>query len=187
MTAAAFRAAKGAGLEYLADIVRHGLFVSQGHRDDVSVALVLEKSRDYSRVVELQGARLGELGGFSESALLNVIAEALAVAENLGKEESVTDDRGVRVTTRSFESLVRERAETGAVYLLDGDGTDVRSVEFPENPVFVLTDHTPMPKNTYKSMARQGVEKLSLGPSMLHAAQCLTIVLNELDRQRITR
>ena len=58
MTEAAFRAAKGAGLEYLADIVRHGLFVSQGHRDDVSVALVLEKSRDYSRVVELQGAPL---------------------------------------------------------------------------------------------------------------------------------
>ena len=83
----------------------------------------------------------------------------------------------------SFEHLVKSRAEEQLVYVLDTSGQDIRSEQLPEDVVFVMTDHTPMPKNTYKSMARQGVRKLSLGPIMLHAAQCVTIIHNELDRQ----
>ncbi|MGV0033836.1 MAG: hypothetical protein ACNYPE_02355 [Candidatus Azotimanducaceae bacterium WSBS_2022_MAG_OTU7] len=41
----------GAGVEYLADIVRHAIFVSQGHREDTKITLVLEKSQFFSRVV----------------------------------------------------------------------------------------------------------------------------------------
>ena len=173
----------GVGVEYLADIVRHAIFVSQGHREDTKVTLVLEKSQFYSRVVELDGAILGSLPDLHERAFLQVISDSLRVAASLEKNESVCDERGIRVTATSFEQLVKSRAEEQVVYVLESSGQDIRSEQFPEDVVFVMTDHTPMPKNSYKSMARQGVRKLSLGPLMLHAAQCVTIIHNELDRQ----
>jgi tRNA (pseudouridine54-N1)-methyltransferase len=173
----------GVGVEYLADIVRHAIFVSQGHREDTKVTLVLEKSQLFSRVVELDGSILGSLPDLHEKALLQVISDALRVAGNLEKNETVLDDRGIRITAMSFEQLVKSRAEEQVVYVLDTGGEDIRNEQIPEDAVFVMTDHTPMPKNTYKSMARQGVRKLSLGPLMLHAAQCVTIIHNELDRQ----
>jgi len=116
-----------------------------------------------------------------------VISDALRAAASLEKNESVRDGRGIKVTAMSFEQLVKSRAEEQVVYVLDTSGQDIRSEQFPEDVVFVMTDHTPMPKNTYKSMARQGVRKLSLGPLMLHAAQCVTIIHNELDRQPCLR
>ena len=170
-------------MEYLADIVRHGIFVSQGHRKDTKVTLVLEKSQFYSRVVQLDGAILGSLPDLHERAHLEVISDALRAAASLEKNESACDGRGIQVTAMSFEQLVKLRAEAQRVYVLDTRGQDIRSEQFPEDVVFVMTDHTPMPKNTYKSMARQGVRKLSLGPLVLHAAQCVTIIHNELDRQ----
>ena len=178
---------QGLGVEYLADIVRHSLFVSQGHREEVTVSLVLEKSQDFSRVVSISGASLGSLDDIHEAALLKAIADALRAGNGLKKHETRTDDRGISVTAKSFEQLVRERAEAGTVFLLDPDGLDVRKEEVLTElaeAVFVMTDHTPMPKNTYKSMQRQGVKKLSLGPGMLHTAQCVSILLNELDRLR---
>jgi tRNA (pseudouridine54-N1)-methyltransferase len=183
--AARFRAAIGAGLgvEYLADIIRHSLFLGQGHRESTRLSLVLEKSQDFSRVVEITGSRLGSLGNIHEAALLAAVADALEAGSRLGKEESVVDDRGIAVKATSFEHLVKARAQEQSVFLLDAKGADIRETELPEAPVFVLTDHTPMPKNTFKSMARQGVTKISLGPRILHAAQCVTLIHNELDRR----
>ncbi len=172
----------GAGVEYLADIIRHAIFVSQGHREDTKITLVLEKSQFFSRVVELDGATLGALPDLHERALLQVISDALSVAGRLEKNETVRDARGIKVTAMSFEQLVKSRAEEQVVYVLDASGQDIRSEQLPEDVVFVMTDHTPMPKNTYKSMMRQGVRKLSLGPLVLHAAQCVTIIHNEMDR-----
>ncbi len=178
---------QGQGVEYLADIVRHVLFVSQGHRDNVTLSLVLEKSQDNSRIVSFSGETLGSLSDIHEQSLLRAIADALQVGAKLVKHETIVDKRGVSVTAKSFEQLVRERCEAGPVFLLDPDGEDVRDPglsELLERAAYVMTDHTPMPKNTYKSMQRQGVRKLSLGPQMLHTAQCVSILLNELDRLR---
>ena len=49
--------------------------------------------------------------------------------------------------------------------------------------VFLLTDHIPMPRKTFKSMQRQGVSRIALGPVMLQASQCISIIQNELDRR----
>lgn len=178
---------QGLGVEYLSDILRHALFVSQGHREDVTVSLVLEKSQDFSRVVSVSGDCLGSLDNIHEMAMLEAIAGALREAAKLSKHETCTDNRGISVTAKSFEQRVRESAEAGTVFLLDPDGEDIRSKEVSgelSEAVFVMTDHIPMPKNTFKSMQRQGVRKVSLGPRMLHTAQCVSILLNELDRLR---
>ena len=173
----------GVGLEYLADIVRHAIFVSKGHRENTKVTLVLEKSSMYSRILELDGASLGSLPALHEDAILKVLGDALSISESLTKDESVSDERGIKVTATSFEQLVKLRAENQVVYVLEPSGSDIRDEDFPKDVVFIMTDHTPMPKNTYKSMSRQGVRKLSLGPLMLHASQCVSIIHNQLDRQ----
>jgi tRNA (pseudouridine54-N1)-methyltransferase len=177
----------GAGVEYLADILKSGLFVAQGHREDTAVHLVLEKSQDFSRILTFSGAELGSVSGLHESDLLDAIAHALKSAGTLSKDASVIDDRGVGVAATSFEHWVKASAENRQVFMLHPDGQDIREVELPIDPVFVMTDHTPMPKNTYSSMARQGVSKLSVGPIMLHAAQCISIIQNEMDRRYDSR
>jgi tRNA (pseudouridine54-N1)-methyltransferase len=169
----------GQGIEYLAAILTNGLFVSKGHRRDASVSLVLEKSADFSRVLTFSGEDLGSLENLHERALLGVIADALRVARDLTKEATAVDARGIGIRLVSFERLVKEKAMNQAVFLLDQNGEDVRTADIPANAVFVMTDHTPMPKNTYSSMARQGV-----GPIVLHASQCITLVHDELDRRQ---
>ncbi|MBT4162991.1 MAG: tRNA (pseudouridine(54)-N(1))-methyltransferase TrmY [Gammaproteobacteria bacterium] len=181
----AFRAAIGGGqgVEYLAEIIRSALFVSQGHRSDASVHLVLEKSRDFSRIVSFGGENLGSLVDLHEDSMLQAIANALETSSGLGKDEQITDSRGVTVRTTSFEHLVKARAAEQEIYLLDSSGEDIRDVELNSSGIFVMTDHTPMPKKSFKSMARQGVKKVSLGPVILHASQCITLIHNEMDRQ----
>ena len=51
----------------------------------------------------------------------------------------------------------------------------------PENPCFLLTDHLPMPRKSFNSLERLGAKKISLGPRMLFASQCVTLIQHELD------
>jgi tRNA (pseudouridine54-N1)-methyltransferase len=182
---ATFMASVGSGahVEYLAHMITNALMVSKGHREDTTLHLVLEDSDDFSRCISLQGEQLGDLGGTTEAALLNVIKTALQYGQGLAKEASVLTPSGVKVTAISFEHLVKARVAEGPVYVLDPKGEDIREAQLPVNAVFLLTDHVPMPKKTFKSMQRQGVNKLSLGPLMLHASQCITVIQNELDRR----
>ena len=177
----------GGGVEYLAGILLSALFVSQGHRTDCQVTLVLEKSADFSRAITFRGASLGSLPGLHEAALLRTIADALAAGRALGKDgvtRVIKDARDIEVAATSFEKLVKSRAEARPVFLLDPTGEDIRQADLPGDAVFVMTDHTPMPARTFRSMARQGVRNLSLGPRMLHASQCITLIHNEFDRRR---
>lgn len=180
-----FRSAigQGLGVEYLAGIIRQALFVAQDHRDNVTLNLVLEKSQDFSRCLRIAGDTLGSVDNLHENALLNVIIEALAAGAGLAKDASATDSRGIEIMAISFETLVKRFAIERPTFVLAPGGEDIREAEVTSDAVFVMTDHTPMPKNTYKSMARQGVLPLSLGPKMLHADQCITIIHNELDRR----
>ncbi len=172
------------GVEYLADIIRNSLFVSKGHRDDVLLHLVLEKSADFSRVVSFTGDELGTIGGLHEKHLLALIMTALEAGVGLEKARQVNAAPGISVAAMSFEHLVKEKAQAKSVYLLDRKGEDIRDCGLNNESVFVMTDHTPMPKKTHRSMARQGVTPVSLGPVMLHASQCISIIHNELDRQQ---
>lgn len=184
MTRGAFLSAvgTGAGVEYLAQIVVNALFVSKGHRPDAALTLVLEKSGDFSRAVTLRGDRLGSIPDLHENGILAVIADSLAAGEGLGKEAVATDERGIRVQAISFERLVKARLETSPCYLLDMSGADIRESRLAPDAVFVMTDHTPMPGKGSKSLVRQGVSPLSLGPVALHASQCITLIHNEMDR-----
>ncbi len=91
-------------------------------------------------------------------------------------------ESGITVRTLSFEKLVKALAEDGhQLYMMDPKGESIRELAFAENPCFLLTDHIPMPKKTFNSLKRLGAEKISLGPRMLFASQCVVLIQNELD------
>lgn len=167
--------------EILAHTLMNSLFVAQSHRDDVVVHLVLESTRDFSRTITFTAADMQHIGGFHEQALLTKVAKALDTSQGMGKEQERAVEPGIRVRTMSFERLVKELAEDHQLYVMDRKGKPVRSMDFAINPCFLLTDHIPMPKKTFGSLMRLGAEKISLGPTMLFASQCVVLIHNELD------
>lgn len=167
--------------EILAHTLMNALFVAQSHRADVEVYLVLESTRDYSRTVCFVAAEMGHIGGFHEAAWLERVAAALDVSRGMGKEEQRSVEPGVTVETISFERLVARLAEDRQLFIMDPRGVSIREQDLPERCGFLLTDHIPMPKKTFNSLRRLGTEKVSLGPTMLFASQCVTLIHNELD------
>ena len=174
---------KDAHTEILAHTLMNAIFVAQSHRADVVVYLVLESTRDFSRTIRFEANAMHEIGGFHEQALLGKIAKALDASRGMGKEELRPVEAGVTVRTVSFERLVQELAEDHQLFVMDRKGTSIREQVFAGNPCFLLTDHIPMPKNTFHSLERLGAEKITLGSKMLFASQCVVLIHHELDQR----
>ncbi|EHJ9976495.1 tRNA (pseudouridine(54)-N(1))-methyltransferase TrmY [Vibrio parahaemolyticus] len=167
--------------EILAHTMMNTMFVAQSHREDVVVHLVLESTKDYSRTITIRSNDITNIGGFHESTLIAAVARALDASVGMGKEQLREVEPGITVRTVSFERLVQELAEDHQLYMLDKKGEFVRDAEIGEKPCFLLTDHIPMPKKSFNSLKRLGTEKISLGPKMLFASQCVVLIHNELD------
>ena len=167
--------------EILAHTMMNTMFVAQSHREDVVVYLVLESTKDYSRTITIRSNDITNIGGFHESTLIAAVARALDASIGMGKEQLRDVEPGITVRTISFERLVQELAEDHQLYMLDKKGDFVRDAEIGANPCFLLTDHIPMPKKSFNSLKRLGTEKISLGPKMLFASQCVVLIHNELD------
>jgi tRNA (pseudouridine54-N1)-methyltransferase len=174
---------KDAHVEILAHTLMNAIFVAQSHRADVIVYLVLESTRDFSRTIRFDANAMHDIGGFHEQALLGKIAGALDVSGGMGKEEERPVETGVSVRTISFERLVQELAVGHQLFVMDRKGTSIREQAFEGNPCFLLTDHIPMPKKTFHSLERLGAKKITLGPKMLFASQCVVLIHHELDQR----
>jgi tRNA (pseudouridine54-N1)-methyltransferase len=169
--------------EILAHTLMNAIFVAQSHRADVTVYLVLESTLDFSRTIRFDANAMHAIGGFDEQALLGKIAKALDASRGMGKEETRPVEPGVTVRTVSFERLVQELAEDHQLFVMDRKGTSIREQAFAANPCFLLTDHIPMPKKILPSLERMGARKISLGPTMLFASQCVVLIHHELDQR----
>ena len=167
--------------EILAHTLMNAIFVAQSHRPDVVVYLVLESTQDFSRTIRFDANAMHDIGGFNEQALLGKVAKALDASRGMGKEESRPVESGVEVRTVSFERLVQQLAADHQLFVMDRKGTPIGEQVFDGNPCFLLTDHIPMPKKTFHSLERLGAKKLTLGPKMLFASQCVVLIHHALD------
>lgn len=172
---------KEAHPEILAHTLMNALFVAQSHRPDVVVYLVLESTQDFSRTLRFDANAMHELDGFDERALLAKVAKALDASRGMGKEETRPVESGLSVRTVSFERLVQELATDHQLFVMERKGTLIGEQAFEGNPCFLLTDHIPMPKNTFHTLERLGTKKISLGKTMLFASQCVVLIHYELD------
>ena len=169
--------------EILAHTLMNAIFVAQSHRADVVVYLVLESTSDFSRTIRFEANAMHEIGGFDERALLGKVAKALDTSKGMGKEETRPVESGVSVRTIAFERLVQELAADHQLFVMDPKGRSIREQAFENNPCFLLTDHIPMPKNTFHTLERLGTKKLTLGKKMLFASQCVVLIHHELDQK----
>ena len=169
--------------EILAHTLMNAIFVAQSHRPDVVVYLVLESTQDFSRTLRFEVDAMHELAGFNEAALLAKVAKALDASRGMGKEESRPVESGVGVRTISFEKLVQELATDHQLFVMDRKGTPIGEQEFSGNPCFLLTDHIPMPKNTFHTLDKLGTKRISLGRTMLFASQCVLLIHHALDER----
>jgi tRNA (pseudouridine54-N1)-methyltransferase len=174
---------KEAHAEILAHTLMNAIFVAQSHRPDVVVYLVLESTQDYSRTIRFEASAMHDIGGFDERSLLAKVAAALDVSRGMGKEESRPVESGVTVRTIAFERLVQELATDHRLYVMDPKGTAIHGQAFDANPCFLLTDHIPMPKNSFHTLDRLGAKKVSLGRKMLFASQCVVLIHHALDER----
>jgi len=168
--------------EVIAHSVMNAFFVSNGFREDVEVYIVLESSEDFPRTIKLSGGEGLSLSGFHEEAILEVVEKALKDSVNLKKDEMQKIAPGLQIYGFGFEKCVANLLGARPVYLLDRKGEDLRTVSFPPDPVFVLSDHLAMPKNSVKGLMRKGLKAISLGRKMLFASQCVVLIHDELDR-----
>ena len=168
--------------EILAHTLMNAIFVAQSHRPDVVVHLVLESTQDYSRTIRFEASAMHEIGGFDERALLGKVAKALDASRGMGKEESRPVESGVSVRTISFERLVQELAADHQLFVMDPKGAPIGEQAFGDNPCFLLTDHIPMPKNTFHTLDKLGAKRIALGRTMLFASQCVVLIHHSLDQ-----
>ena len=150
---------KEAHVEILAHTLMNAVFVAQSHRTNVTVYMVLESTADFSRTIRFDANAMHDFGGFNEQALLGRIAKALDTSKGMGKDETRPVESGVTVRTVSFERLVQELADDHQLFVMDRKGTSIREQVFAGNPCFLLTDHIPMPKNTFHTLERLGAKK----------------------------
>ena len=169
--------------EILAHTLMNAIFVAQSHRPDVIVYLVLESTPDFSRTIRFDANAMHDIGGFDERALLGKVASALDASRGMGKEETRPVEHGVTVRTVSFERLVKELATDHQLFVMDRKGTPIRGQAFQDNPCFLLTDHIPMPAKTFHTLDRLGATRITLGPTMLFASQCVVLIHHELDQR----
>lgn len=169
--------------EVVAHSVINAFFTASDFRTDVQVFIILESSPDFPRTIKLSSKEGLSLRGFHEAAVIDVIELALKNSMDLQKDQSKTIAPGIEIYGFGFEKCIKTLLESSTIYLLDRKGSDIRKIEFPENPVFVLSDHLMMPKNSVKGLKRHGLQMLSLGKKMLFASQCIVLINHELDRK----
>jgi len=93
---------------------------------------------------------------------------------------------GVTTSKTSFEALLKEKAQTHQVYVMEEDGKPIEDLKIGQNPLFILGDHVGLPKKTETFALRSG-EKISLGKQPYLAASCITILNYILDQQEGTQ
>ena len=89
---------------------------------------------------------------------------------------------GINAGKTSFEALLKSKAETARIYVLEEGGKDIFKTKLSSNCVFVLGDHVGLPKKAEVFALRYG-EKISLGKQPYLAASCITILNYLLDRR----
>lgn len=91
---------------------------------------------------------------------------------------------GITAVEKSFQQLIREKAEEGKhLFLLHEKGEDIESVELPEESAFVLGDHIGLPRAEERFCLRFGARKLSLGRQSYLASHCIAFINITMDRR----
>jgi len=167
-----FRSLHDAGrLDIVHECIVGSLFLSHGLRRDVTFHAILNGPPNPPTHIQIDG-----------STLYDVRTDMDTWQAILKKTLQGKPHPGITKDKTSFEALVKARAQTRKIYVLEEDGKDISDVELEENSLFILGDHVGLPKKAEVFAQRFG-EKISLGKQPYLAASCITIINYTLDQQ----
>jgi tRNA (pseudouridine54-N1)-methyltransferase len=158
-------------LDIVYECIVASLFLSHGLRRDVALNAVLNGPPSPPLRLEINGG-----------VLYDVRTDVDTWHSILRKTLSGKSHPGITTSKTSFEALLKEKAETTSIYILEERGKNVAETELAENPLFILGDHVGLPKKVESYALRFG-EKISLGKQPYLAASCITVINYLLDQQ----
>ncbi len=156
-----------------------GIFLSNDFREDVKFHFVFYGMPDPPKHIEIS---VTDSLDISKKDVGNLIKKILYKYKE-GKKTEVLPK--CFIEKKSFLNVVEELAEQGKkIFVLDKKGEDIRKIEIPKNPIFVLGDHEGLPKKELKRLKQIAI-LISVGPKTYFSSQVVTILNNELDRREI--
>ena len=171
-TDSSFQSLHDAGrLDIVHECIVSSLFLSHGLRRDVTFHTILNGPPNPPVHIQIDGIALYDVRTDMDT-WQTIIKKTLQSKPHPG----ITKDK------TSFEALVKARAQTHKIYVLEEDGKDMSEVELEESSLFILGDHVGLPKKAEVFAQRFG-EKISLGKQPYLAASCITIINYTLDQQ----
>ena len=156
-------------LDIVYECIVASLFLSHGIRKDVILHVVLNGPPRPPVHIRINGQTLHD-----------VRTDQQTWEHILRKLLSSKLHPGIDVDRTGFENLVKTKAQTNPIYVLEEGGEEIARVKIGSNPVFVLGDHIGLPK-TVESFALRFGGKISLGRKPYLAASCVTIINYMLD------
>lgn len=170
-TDAAFSNLHDAGrLDIVYECIIASLFLSHGIRRNVTFHTVLNGPPTPPLHIEIDGGRL-----------YDVRTDVDTWQRILKKVLSGKPHPGITTSKTSFEALLKAKAETARIFVLEEGGKDIAEAALSENAVFVLGDHVGLPKKA-EAYALRYSDKISLGKQPYLAASCITILNYLLDK-----
>jgi len=158
-------------LDIVHECIVASLFLSHGIRKNVVFHAVLNGPPSPPLHIEINGERLYDVRTDVDT-WQRIIKKILS-----GKSHP-----GITTSKTGFEALLKAKAETTRIYVLEEGGKNIAETKFAENSMFVLGDHVGLPKKAETFALRYG-EKISLGKQPYLAASCITVLNYLLDRQ----
>lgn len=172
-------------MDVLCRCVTASLFISFGMRRDVNVHLVLRGGPEPPKIVRFNGETMRSLNP-DERSSGSLIQKALLIPTAEAEKESTP---GVFVRTGDLNVLLDEFRKSRPIYYLKEDGSDLSELiksrsdaEALTDGVFVLGDNQGVFEADEAAIENAGAVKISVGPISLLSSQCITLILNTLDR-----
>jgi len=171
-TAPVFSSLHDAGrLDIVHECIVASLFLSHGLRKNVVFHAILNGPPNPPLHIQINGA-----------SLYDVRTDMDTWQQILKKVVAGKTHPGITTSKTGFEALLKVKAKTARIWVLEESGKNVAETPLPEDSVFVLGDHVGLPKKAEVFALRYG-EKISLGKQPYLAASCITILNYLLDCQ----
>ena len=163
-------------IDVLCRAIGASLFLSHGIRRDVETNLLLQDSVH----VRISGEYVKRLNP-DERSTAALIKHALKALKEASPNDEVRSTPGITATRHSLSEVIDVFLRANATpVVLHEEGEPAESFRFPENPAFILSDHTEFSETDQLSLA--DYPRISLGSQALHTSQAITITHYLLDR-----
>jgi len=169
-------ASEAGRFDLLARAVTAGLLTSHGVREDARVHLVL----DDALTVSVDGGSVRNLHP-DERSVAALLRSAVEARDGAIGHQPAEPSPGVAVYRMGLADTLDRLDGEGVLLALHEDGAPATARDPPDDAVFVLSDHRDFASADLEALDARDAQRLSLGPTALHADHAITVTNHWLD------